>query len=376
MERSGIREIFDLANTIPGAIHLEMGEPDFSTPEHIRRAAAQAADDGFTKYTPNAGIPVLRDSIAVKVKKRNGIDATSDQVVVTPGAIAALQGSMLALCDPGDELLIPDPAWPNYAMQAALLGLQSIRYPLSAEHGMQPLVDEIEPLITKRTKLILINSPSNPTGTIIDQDHLEQVLRLAQHYDLWVVSDEVYDEIIFDNSSAPSAAAFPAFAERVISVFSFSKTYAMTGWRVGYAVAPAEMAPYLIKTQEPTTACVNAPAQMAAVAALEEPQDCVEAMRDAYEARRNDVVEILRSAEVPHVRPTGAFYMWVDVSSSAMTGLAFARQLLAEREVAVTPGSAFGPASGAYVRVSLASDPSKLREGVGRLVEALDDWGP
>lgn len=374
MERSGIREIFDLANTIPGAIHLEMGEPDFSTPEHIRRAAAKAADNGYTKYTPNAGIPVLRDAIAVKVNKRNGVDATSEQIVVTPGAIAALHGTMLALCDPGDELLLPDPAWPNYAMQASLLGLKAVRYPLSTEHQMQPVAHEIEPLITDRTKLILLNSPSNPTGAIVDQDHLDEVLRLAQDHDLWVVSDEVYDEIVFDDSSAPSAAASSVFAERVVSVFSFSKTYAMTGWRVGYAVAPPDLAPYLVKTQEPTTACVNAPAQLAAVAALEGPQDCVATMRDAYEDRRNDVEELLLSADVPHVKPLGAFYMWIDISASRMTGMEFARRLLAEHEVAVTPGSAFGPASDAYVRVSLASGASELREGVGRLAAALDEW--
>lgn len=373
MKRSGIREIFDLANTIPGAIHLEMGEPDFETPAHIRDAAARAADDGFTKYTPNAGITDLREAIAAKVRSKNGIDATIEQVVVTPGAIAALHGVMLALCDRGDEILISDPAWPNYRMLSDLLSLETVYYKLLPGDGMQPGAERIEPLITARTKLILLNSPSNPTGTVIDQGHLDDVLRLAEEHDLWVVSDEVYDEIVFDNAAAPSPAA-STFTERVVSVFSFSKSYAMTGWRVGYAVAPIDIAPFVAKTQEPTTACVNAPAQMAALEALQGPQDCVRQMRDAYEERRDDVVDILDSAAVPYVRPSGAFYIWIDVSGAGLSDVDFARRLLTEREVAVTPGSAFGPASGDFVRVSLASDASELRKGVGRLVESVADW--
>lgn len=373
MKRSGIREIFDLANAIPDAIHLEMGEPDFQTPVHIREAAARAADAGYTKYTPNAGIQELREAIAAKVDSRNGISAASDQVIVTPGAIAALHGTMLALCDPGDDILLSDPAWPNYQMLSDLLGLGTIHYSLLPEDGMQPRAEHIEPLITARTKMIVINSPSNPTGGVIDRHHLDEVLRLAEEHDLWVISDEVYDEIVFDEVPARSAAA-SVYAERVISVFGFSKTYAMTGWRVGYAVAPIEIAPFVIKTQEPTTACVNAPAQMAALAALQGPQDCVREMRDSYQQRRNEVIEILDSADLTYVRPSGAFYMWIDVSSAGMSDIEFARRLLTERKVAVTPGSAFGPGSGDFVRVSLASDASVLRKGVGRLVESVIDW--
>jgi aspartate aminotransferase len=373
MKRSGIREIFDLANAIPDAIHLEMGEPDFPTPRHIREAAARAADEGFTKYTPNAGIPELRDAIAEKVRCKNGIHAGRDQVIVTPGAIAALHGSMLALCDPGDEILLSDPAWPNYRMLCELLGLETVFYQLLPEDGMQPMAERIEPLISADTKMIVINSPSNPTGSVIDQSHLDEVLRLAEERDLWVVSDEVYDEIVFDNGTAPSAASSD-HADRVISVFSFSKTYAMTGWRVGYAVAPIDVAQFVVKTQEPTTACVNAPAQMAALEALEGPQDCVREMRDSYQERRDDVTEILDAAGLPYVHPSGAFYMWIDVSSVGGSDVDFARRLLTEREVAVTPGSAFGPKSGTFVRVSLASDASVLRKGVERIVESVVAW--
>ncbi|MEX1134809.1 MAG: pyridoxal phosphate-dependent aminotransferase [Acidimicrobiia bacterium] len=370
MNRSGIREFFDLANRIPDAIHLEMGEPDFATPEHIRDAAARAANDGYTRYTPNAGIPQLREAIARKLEARNGIDASPDQVVVTPGAIAALYGTVMALCDPGDEILISDPAWPNYAMLAGLQGVGVVRYPMLPEHRMQPKAEQIEPLITDRTKILLINSPCNPTGTVIDQRHLEDLLDLADTHNLWVLSDEVYDEIVFDSDTVKSPAAQDK-AGRVVSVFSFSKTYAMTGWRVGYAVAPPELAPYLVKIQEPVTACVNAPAQMAAVAALEGPQDCVTEMRDAYEKRRDGVVEILGQAGVPFIRPAGAFYLWINIAGSDMGSNDFARVLLEGHHVAVTPGRAFGPAGEDFVRVSLASKTEELNEGTTRLVHLL-----
>lgn len=374
MERSGIREVFDLANRIPDAIHLEMGEPNFETPDHVREAAAKAADNGYTKYTPNAGIPELREALARKVRRRNGIAADPQQVVVTPGAIAALYGTVLALCDPGDEILLPDPAWPNYRMIAALQHLRVRRYPLLPENGMQPRAETIEPLVSDRTKLIVLNSPSNPTGTVTDEESLVELIQMAAEHDLWVVSDEVYDEIMLDGGVAPSAAAVGS-ADRVVSVFSFSKTYAMTGWRVGYAVAPPDLAPLVVKTQEPITACVNAPAQMAALAALEGPQDCVTQMRDAYRRRRDSVMSILSEAGVPFVRPSGAFYAWIDVSASGLDGDDFSLRLLTERRVAVTPGSAFGPRGRDFVRVSLASAPDALVEGVERLVEAVHDWG-
>jgi len=372
MGRSGIREIFDLASTMSDAIHLEMGEPNFPTPAHIRAAAATAAEKGQTKYTPNAGIPELREALAKKVRERNGIRAEADQVIVTPGAIAALFGTFIALCNPGDEILIPDPAWPNYRMIADLLGLTTRYFPLRPEHDMQPRLESIAPLVTPRTKLIVINSPGNPTGTVISEANLRSLLELAADHDLWVVADEVYDEITFDGP-APSAAAV-SDDERVVSVFSFSKTYAMTGWRVGYAVAPPDLAPMVVKTQEPITACVNAPAQWAALAAVTGPQDCVDEMRNAYRARRDRVLEILASADVSAVRPAGAFYVWVNVSSSKLTDLIFCQHLLEQQRVAVTPGTAFGPGSSAFVRVSLASAPEALYEGVHRLATAVRSW--
>lgn len=362
MERSGIREIFDLANTIPDAIHLEMGEPNFPTPPHVIEAAAAAAHAGRTKYTPNAGIPELRAAVAHKVSHRNGLRADAEQIVITPGAIAALYGTLLALCDPGDEILIPDPAWPNYRMIAALQGLHVSTYPLlDADGGFD--LDAFERSISPRTAAVIVNSPTNPTGTMLDDRSIRAVVEIAASKDIWIISDEVYDEMVFDRPVASSVATVGG-ADNVVSIYSFSKTYAMTGWRVGYAVAPPDLVPFIVKTQEPITACVNAPAQIAALAALDGPQSCVAEMRDAYRDRRDRVVDLLEAAGVPHVRPAATFYVWVDISASGLNGQEFARRLLVDRHVAVTPGAAFGPAGSNHVRLSLATAPTDLYSGV------------
>lgn len=373
MPRSGIREIMELASGVEGAIHLEVGEPNFNTPEHICEAGAKAGFDGFTKYTPNAGIPPLREALVEKVRERNGIDASVDQLVVTSGAVAGLYSTMAALVDPGSEILLPDPSWPNYALMMQLQGIEPKHFPLTSQNGLVPNAAEIEPLITERTKAIIHNSPGNPTGAITPRSSLEELLELAREHDLWVFTDEVYDEMWFDE---PPVAMGPLDVDgRVVSFFSMSKTYAMTGWRVGYLVAPDGVGDLIIKAQEPITSCVNAPAQMAALAAITGPQDCVVEMREGYASRRDQVVDLLEDSGVPYVRPTGAFYLMVDVSPSGTQGMDFARRLVLERGVAVVPGTTFGPDSGQYVRVSLATETGALLEGVTRLTQAIHDWG-
>ncbi len=373
MARSGIREIMELASQTEGAIHLEVGEPNFNTPEHVTQAASEAGFDGFTRYTPNAGIQPLREALADKVRERNGLDATADQVIVTAGAVAGLYSAMAALVDPGSEILVSDPSWPNYALMMQLQGIDPVYYPLRSENDLVPNAAEIEPLITERTKAIIHNSPGNPTGAITPRESLIELLELAREHDLWVFSDEVYDEMWFDH---PPVAMGPLDPDgRVVSFFSFSKTYAMTGWRVGYMVAPEGLSESIIKAQEPITSCVNAPAQKAALAAVTGPQECVQEMRQSYTERRDEVVAVLEDRGVPFVRPTGAFYLMVDVSPSGSQGMPFARRLVEEKGVAVVPGTTFGPESGKYVRVSLATATEPLLEGVGRLADAVLGWG-
>ncbi len=374
LPRSGIREIMELAwSAGGGVIHLEVGEPDFPTPPHVVEAAHRAASDGFTRYTPNAGIPELREALAEKVQERNSIAAPPDRIVVTPGAVAGIYSAVAAAADPGAEVLISDPCWPNYILMMELLGIRPVRFPLSADNGFIPDPALIEPHITDRTQAILLNSPANPTGACTPRRAWEELLELARSHDLWVLSDEVYDEIWFDE---PTASAGPLDRdERVVSFFSFSKTYAMTGWRVGYMVTPPGLTESVITAQEPITSCVNAPAQKAAVAALTGPQDAVEEMRSSYRERRDLVCGLLEAEGIPCVRPSGAFYLMADVSGSGLDDLAFARRLVSERGVAVVPGAAFGPGGGAYVRISLASAADLLLEGVTRLAEAVNTWG-
>ncbi len=372
MPRSGIREINDLASRYPDVIHLEIGQPNFSTPEHISRAAGEAAVNGFTYYTPNAGIPELREAIAEKLSSFNGIAAGPESVVVTTGGCGALFTSLLTLCDPGDAILLSDPTWPNYEMMASLQGLEVRHYPLRAEDGWLPNPEEIEKQITPNCRAMVLVSPSNPTGTMIGEDLMRELLDLARRHDLWVISDEVYDAITFGK---PAVSAYRIDPDRVVSVFSFSKTYAMTGWRVGYTAARPDIAALLSKSQEPTTSCVNSLSQIGALTALRGPQHEVWVMRDAYWERRDLVMEMLGKADIAFARPEGAFYVWVDISQSRLPDTEFARRMVIDHRVAVVPGTTFGPGGGSHVRISLATDTGPLLEGVSRIIKAIRAGG-
>lgn len=367
MPRSGIREIMDLAWSMPEVIHLEVGEPNFPSPQHAVEAAVTAARAGATRYTPNAGIPELRAALALKVVQRNGVPASPDGIVVTAGAVEALYSTLLALLDPGDGLLLPDPGWPNFRMMANLLRAEEQPYVLRAEDGYVPTADAIERAVTDRTKVLLLNSPSNPLGTVLDPQRAQELYELARSYDLWIVSDECYDELVFEGAGYSIGSQDPD--ERVVSIYSFSKSYAMTGWRVGYAVVPERLADTAAKLQEPLISCVSAPSQHAALAAVEGPQDVVGHMLASYRERRNLVVDHLDAADIPALKPAGAFYVWVDIGGSGVSGRDFARALVREDGVAVVPGSAFGGAGDHAIRLSLATDRQLLTEGVLRLVE-------
>jgi aspartate aminotransferase len=362
---SGIRELMELAWAAGDVLHLEVGEPSFPTPPHVVEAADRAARDGWTRYVQSAGVPALREAIAAKVGTLNGYQAEPAQVVVTAGGIEGIYLALLAVLEPGDEVLLPDPGWPNFRMMARLLHAVERLYPLRPEQGFLPVCDDLERAIGPRARAIVLNSPSNPLGTTVPADRLREILELAAEHDLWVVSDECYDAIAFDGTFASVAAL--GRPERVISCYSFSKTYAMTGWRVGYLVVPAEPVSPLGLLQQALLSCVNAPAQMAALAALTGPQDVVARMRDAYRQRRDALVTLLDRLGVPCRRPSGAFYAWVEVAGRAPSARRFALELLRRERVAVAPGTAFGPAGEGWVRLSLAADTDALLEGARRL---------
>jgi aspartate/methionine/tyrosine aminotransferase len=374
MPVSRIREIMELAWADPEAIHLEVGEPDFPTPEHVVEAAHEAARMGRTRYAPNAGLPELREALAEKVVRRNGYGTQPEQVVVTQGGIQALYLVLRALLEPGDEVLLPDPAWPNYRMIAHLLGARVLAYPLVAEGGFLPRLEDLERLVTSRTRAILVNSPSNPLGTVVSRELMEELLTFARGRGLWFVSDEVYDEVVFDDVFA-SAGSVADPSDRLVSIYSFSKVYAMTGWRVGYLVAPPDLARILTGMQEPIISCVNTPAQMAALAAVTGPQDVVREMSEAYRARRDELLGVLDGGGLPSSRPSGAFYVWTDVSAAGVPSMEFARSLIEREHVAVAPGSAFGELGEGYVRLSLASSREDLLDGTSRLVQCVRHAG-
>jgi aspartate aminotransferase len=362
-----IRQMMELAWATPGAIHLEVGEPNFPTPAHVRAAAAAAIEAGETRYTPNAGLPQLRAALADKLRTRNGYGVDPRQVIVTNGGIQALFLAFTALLNAGDEILLPDPGWPNFHSIAHLVGATAVAYPLRPEDGYHPRAEDLERLVTPATKALVLVTPSNPVGAVLTREDIETLADFADAHDLWLIADECYDGITFDERFASVAAVAAVDAERVISVYSFSKTYAMTGWRVGYAVVPERIAAKVALLQEPLISCVNAPAQFAALAAVTGTQAPVAEMSAHYRRRRDALLALLAERGLPAFAPSGAFYLWLDVSRAGLRSFEFARRLLAAEGVAVAPGSAFGRTSDGFVRMSLAAGDAELVEGAGRL---------
>ena len=368
-----IRRMFDRAQGVPGVASLAVGEPDFSTPPHIVEAGQRALRDGFTRYSPNAGYLHLREAIAEKLARRNGIHADPErEVFVTVGGMEALMLTLLTGIDPGDEVIITDPSYTNYAGQITLAGGVPVYVPTDPDRGYLPEPAAIEAAITARTRALLINSPSNPTGAMYPPDLVGAIADLACRHDLLLISDEVYEALTYGDVPHVSPAALDGLRERTVSIYSFSKTYAMTGWRVGYLAGPAPMLKAMATLQEQVASCVNASAQQAALAAITGSQECVERMLAAYDRRRRFVVDRLNA--IPGVRcpmPDGAFYVFPDVRALAMDTVALADRLLSDHKVVVSPGEAFGPRSGGFLRLSYASSDQMLAEGLTRLAEGL-----
>jgi len=357
----------ELARQIPDAIRLDAGDPSFNTAPHICDAALAAMSAGYTTYTPSGGYSTLRSLIAERVSAHNGFACDAEQVVATAGGCGGLFTSLLTLLDPGDEVLVPDPGWPNYRAMIHVLGGTSVGYPVDLEGGSLSAA-EIEPLVSQRTKAVLVNSPNNPTGAVYDADALEGLAALCARHDLWLISDECYDEIVYEREHVSVAAVAPS--ERVITVFSFSKTYAMTGWRIGYVVASHGFASELIKQQEPVHGNASSVSQKAAEAALLGSQEAVGRMRDTYRNRLVLATERLDAASVRYLTPEGAFYIMVDVSALGPS-MEAAHSLLERDHVSVVPGAAFGPRGEGWARVSLCAPDENLDSGLKRIVDRL-----
>jgi len=371
MPRSAIREIMALAAGRPEVIHLEVGEPDHGTPDHIIEAAFQAARDGFTRYTANNGLPGLRELIARRQQARTGLPCTADQVVVTVGAVGALYTALMSVMDAGDEILLPDPGWPNYEAIVRLGDGVPVRYRLDPDNGFLPDIDEISRAVTPRTKAIMINSPGNPTGAVFPRELMDALGKLASRTGLYVISDEIYEDILFDGLAHVSAyETVPP--DRVLIVSGVSKSYAMTGWRLGHLICPPDLVGLPIKLQEPIVSCASAISQKAAEAALSGPQDIVEDGRKIFQRRRDILVEVFADSPALPVRPKGAFYGLVRIPSDAASGLDFAKRFLVEENVATVPGETFGEVTSRFVRVAFTCSDDDLRAGLTKLRRFLE----
>jgi aspartate/methionine/tyrosine aminotransferase len=362
---SGIREVVNVAITMPDAIRLEVGQPNFETPAHIVEATARAVREGATKYTATAGILSLRELIVEKLATVNKIQTDPSRVNVTVGGVGGIAAALLATLEEGDEVLVPDPAWPNYRLELSYSPARMVYYPLHAERDFAPDAAELERYVTPSTKLLIINSPCNPTGAVFARQAVEEVVELCQKHDLYLLSDECYDEIVFEGEHVSPASFWDD--GNVISAYTFSKTYAMTGFRVGYVVTNRQMADVINKILEANMSCATAFAQKAAEAALTGPREPVLEMLGAYRRRRDLVDGLLRKFGMWTSTPRGAFYAMADISKSGLDSRTFAFKLLDETKVAVAPGTAFGNAAADMVRISLASADDDLQEGIQRM---------
>ena len=372
LRRSTIRVLFDAADQNPDAIRLEVGEPSFTTPQHIIDAASSAAAAGYTRYGPNGGLTSLRELLVDKIQKVNGFKAAFDQVVVTPGAMNGLYSIYAALLNPGDEVLLPTPGFPNMDETVRLLGGQPVFYELERHDGYLPAPDRIASLVTPRTKALFLNTPNNPTGAMLPPERIEAILSVTSERGVWVISDEVYDQLILDDGLPYLSPGSVDTSMPIISVYSFSKVYSMTGWRVGYVVAPPALAQILRTLQEPQVSCPSTISQKAAEAALTGPREPIEAMRSAYVENRDSAWTRLLELGLEGFRTQGTFYMLIDIAKSGLAPLDFSLRLLEEGGVAVAPGEVFGPGGNEVVRISLANDRENIELGLDALSSFIE----
>ncbi|MGC2626786.1 MAG: pyridoxal phosphate-dependent aminotransferase [Candidatus Udaeobacter sp.] len=342
------------------------GEPDFDTPEHIKRAAIEALEAGFTKYTPNAGIPELRQAIADKFAADNGLNYRAGQVVVSNGAKHACYNAILATCQPGDEVVIPAPYWVSYPDMVRLVGAEPVIVPTSERNAWKMRPEDFENAMTPRTKMLIMNSPGNPTGSVYTREELEGIVNVAAEEDIYVLSDEIYEKLVYDDAKHVSIASLSQEAyDLTITVNGFSKSYAMTGWRLGYLAAPDAVVRAVDSIQSHTSSNPSSFSQYGALAALKGDQQPLSDMREEFDMRRNYMFDrVSKISNITAVKPQGAFYILVNISQLGLTSQNFADRLLSKANVAVVPGAAFG--DDRTVRFSYATSLDVIKKGLDR----------
>ncbi len=364
---SGIRKFFDIAAAMPDVISLSVGEPDFTTPDHIRRAGIQSIERGETHYTSNWGTIDLREAIAEELQRQIGVSYNPrTEIMVTVGVSEAVDDAMRALLDTGDEALTPDPGYVAYEADIVFSGGTAVPVPTFAEENYEPKAERFAALITPKTKLILLGSPNNPTGSVISREELEKIAALAVEHDLIVLSDEIYSRLVYGVEHV-SIASLPGMRERTIVLNGFSKAYAMTGWRVGYAAGPANILEAMMKIHQYAIMCAPTNAQAAAAQALKFGEPDVQEMHIEFNRRRAMIVEGFRSIGFSCHEPTGAFYAFPSIESTGLDDETFTERLLREEQVAVVPGSAFGARGAGHIRCAYCAAYDKIEEAINRI---------
>ena len=374
---SGIRVMMEKANQMQkqGAdvIHMEIGRPDFDTPQVIKDAAYESLKKGNVFYTSNYGTPELRAAIAKKLREENNLDYQADEILVTVGVSEGTYAAIAAFLNPGDEILVPDPVWLNYFHVPNFFGGTPVSYCLREERDYQIDPDQIEKLITPRTRMLVINSPGNPTGAVQTVDTLKAVAEIAQKYDLLVISDEIYEKLVYGKAKHVSIASLPGMKERTITLNGFSKCYSMTGWRLGYIAAPKELLSVLVRAHMYAITCASSFVQEAGITALEKAEPDVQAMVTEYERRRDYAVKTINSIPGLSCRePGGAFYLFLNVKALNRPDAEIAAYFLEEAHVATVPGSTFGPGGEGYIRISYACAYDRIVEGLERIRKAVE----
>ncbi|MFW5787860.1 MAG: pyridoxal phosphate-dependent aminotransferase [Halanaerobiales bacterium] len=372
---SGIRKLFDLAQNRKDIISFGIGEPDFVTPDHVREAAKDAINEGYTHYTPNAGFADLREALSRKVCNMNRIQIEPEEILLTAGGTQALFSTFYVLLNPGDELIVPDPGFLVYGSQVNLVGGNPVYLPIREENHFQIDPKELKKLITSKTKAILLNSPSNPTGMVIDKKIMKEVSQIAIENDLFIISDELYEDILFDGRKQESIASLPGMKERTISIFGFSKSYAMTGWRIAYLACPGYLVNEMVKVQQNTAVCPNSVTQRAVLYGLQQQEETsrsIAEMREAYQKRRDIIMEGFSEIEgFECLQPEGAFYAFPNIIKTGKSSEELSMYLLDQCGVVTVPGNAFGQYGEGYLRFSFATSLEMIRKGMQKIKEGI-----
>lgn len=376
LEPEGAYAVLAKANSLEAEgkkiIHLEIGQPDFQTFPNIAKAGTEAILNGETRYTPSAGTPALRKEIADYTGKRLGLNFTPNQVVAGPGAKPLLFFPMMAILEPGDEAIYPDPGFPSYRAIIETMGAASIPIPLRESKNFSFDMEELEAKVNEKTRLLIINSPSNPTGGVIPEEDLKKIAQLAEKYDFWVLSDEIYTRLVYSGEPVASISQIPGMEKRTIIMDGFSKTYAMTGWRLGYGIMPEALADKVGLLMTHSVGCTASFTQIAGIEALSGPQEQVESVKATFKKRRDIIVDGLN--DIPGItclRPEGAFYVFPNIKSFGKSSDEIADYLLSESGVALLPGTSFGSNGEGYLRLCYAASVSKIEEALFKIKKAM-----